>query len=352
MTRARLAPAMAVALLWASCTPAEPGAVVATSPAAPAPTTTTTAPPSADPATQAPAGMSWSRIPDIPTPRSEVAATLFDGHIYVIGGFGGLAVVERYDALNRRWERMPDLPIGVDHPMAASVDGPNAGVYVIGGNSGGRPSERVFRLAPGASAWQEVAPMPGPRSAGGAASTFLGSQGPEPELIVVIGGASGRGLEPATFVYDTVADAWSSRAPVPTPRDHLAVAWVSARICAVGGRTLSMARNLAAFECYDPRTDTWERMPAAPTARGGVGAAVAGKRLFFIGGEQPQGTFNEVEIYDLATGTWTRGPDLPTARHGIGVVAYNDQVFVMTGGPTPGGSQTAVCEVLTITAAR
>jgi len=109
-----------------------------------------------------------------------------------------------------------------------------------------------------------------------------------------------------------------------------------------------MSRNLAALECYEPYADSWERLPAAPTARGGVGAAVARERLFFIGGEQPAGTFKEVEIYDPGTRSWSRGPDLPTPRHGMGVVSTGDQVFVMTGGPTPGGSQTAVCEVLSL----
>ncbi len=75
---------------------------------------------------------------------------------------------------------------------------------------------------------------------------------------------------------------------------------------------------------------------------------MGGKYLFFIGGEQPQGTFKEVEIYDPFKQTWSRGPDLPTARHGVGVVAIAGRIFVMTGGPTPGGSQTAVNEVLEI----
>jgi len=75
---------------------------------------------------------------------------------------------------------------------------------------------------------------------------------------------------------------------------------------------------------------------------------VVGRRLFFIGGEQPSGTFKEVEIYDAATRTWSRGPDLPTPRHGIGVAAVGSTVYVLSGGPTPGGSQTPVCEALTV----
>jgi len=67
------------------------------------------------------------------------------------------------------------------------------------------------------------------------------------------------------------------------------------------------------------------------------------------------GTFREVEIYDERTGAWSRGPDLPTPRHGIGVAAVGGTsgvprgaILVLTGGPTPGGSQTAVCEALDV----
>ena len=119
-------------------------------------------------------------------------------------------------------------------------------------------------------------------------------------------------------------------------------------MCAVGGRKLSLLQNLAAFECYDPAADAWRSMPDAPTARGGLGAATIGARIFVVGGEQPLGTFKEIDIFDSATGSWTHGPDLPTSRHGLGVIAVGSTLYVMSGGPTPGGSQTAVCEALDV----
>jgi len=89
-------------------------------------------------------------------------------------------------------------------------------------------------------------------------------------------------------------------------------------------------------------------MADAPTARGGIGAATIGSRLFVTGGEQPIGTFKELDIFDSASAKWTRGPDLPTSRHGLGVVAVGSTLYVMSGGPTPGVSQTAVCEALDV----
>ncbi len=287
------------------------------------------------------AALAWRRIADIPTGRSEVAATVFRSDVYVIGGFGGGRVVEIFDG--QRWRRGPDLPLEVDHAMAASVPETieGAGVYVFGGNAGA-PTARSFRLAPDATAWREIAAMPGPRSQGAAVA-----QG---RFIYVVGGYDGQRLGAPTYAYEANADRWRQVAAIPTPRDHLAAALVAGRVCAVGGRKLSLTMNLATLECYDPGADRWETAPDAPTARGGVGAAAVGNRLVFVGGERPDGTYREVEIFDAESGRWSRLPDLPTPRHGIGVVAVGRTVYVMSGGPTPGGSQTPVSEAIDLPA--
>lgn len=104
----------------------------------------------------------------------------------------------------------------------------------------------------------------------------------------------------------------------------------------------------------------WRRIADIPTPRSEVAVAAADQEhsFFVIGGF---GGPDRVESYDDATGRWARGPDLPTARHGLAVVvspgtksedaARNvvitpPRLLVLTGGPTPGGSQTAVCEAL------
>ncbi|MGH2490518.1 MAG: Kelch repeat-containing protein [Candidatus Limnocylindria bacterium] len=298
--------------------------------------------PTASVTTSSSAALAWRRIPDIPTPRSEVAATVFRNEVYVVGGFGGGRVVEIFDG--QRWRRGPDLPLAVDHPMAAAVAeeaGRGAGVYVLGGNAGA-PTARSFRLAPGANAWTEIAAMPSPRSQAAAVA-----QG---RFIYVVGGYDGQRLAAPTFAYESDADRWRQVAAIPTTRDHLAAALIVGRVCAIGGRKLSLTSNLATLECYDPGADSWTKSADAPTARGGVGAAAVGNRLVFVGGEQPTGTYKEVEMYDGETARWTRLPDLPTPRHGIGVVAVGRTVYVMSGGPTPGGSQTPVSEALDLPA--
>src|SRR5687768_680088 len=325
------------ALILGACVPqGEPSRTFTFGSSSPSPAVTSS--PSGTTLATGSAAPAWRRIPDIPTGRSEVAATAFRNQVYVIGGFGGARVVEIFDG--QHWRRGPDLPIGVDHPMAAAVDdaaGSGAGVYVFGGNAGA-PTARSFRLAPDATAWREIAAMPGPRSQ--AAAVARGSS------VYIVGGYDGQRLVAPTYAYDSNADSWRQAAPIPTTRDHLAAAMLAGRICVIGGRKLSLTSNLATFECYDPGADRWEVMPSAPTARGGVGADVVGSRLVFVGGEQPSGTYREVEMFDSTTRSWSRLPDLPNPRHGIGVVAVGRTVYVMTGGPTPGGSQTPVSEAI------
>jgi N-acetylneuraminic acid mutarotase len=225
--------------------------------------------PVASPTASAASGaLVWRRIPDIPTARSEVAATAFRNEVYVIGGFGGGRVVEIFDG--QRWRRGPDLPLAVDHPMAAAIEETaSAGVYVFGGNAGA-PTARGFRLAPGATTWSEIAAMPSPRSQAAAVA-----QG---RFVYVVGGYDGQRLAAPTFAYEADADRWRQVAAIPTPRDHLAAALVAGRVCAIGGRRLSLTTNLPTLECYDPGADRWERAPDAPTARGGVGATAVGNR--------------------------------------------------------------------------
>jgi N-acetylneuraminic acid mutarotase len=331
----RLVLPLLAALVAAACAPAP---TTSSASATAGSTVAASSRPATAPSSASGTAPAWRRLADIPTPRSEVAATVFRGGIYVIGGFGGGRVVERYDPSVDRWSRAPDLPIEVDHAMAAAIDdGAGAGIYAIGGNAGA-PTARAFVLVPGATAWRDVARMPGPRSQ--AAAVPLAGH------IYVFGGFDGARLVAPTYDYDVARDAWREVAAIPTPRDHLAGAALLGRACAVGGRQLSLTTNLGALECYDPSRGTWEKLPNAPTPRGGVGAANVGYRLVFVGGEQPSGTYREVEVYDALFHQWSSLPDLPTPRHGIGVVAIDSTVYVMSGGPTPGGSQTPVCEAL------
>ncbi len=56
--------------------------------------------------------------------------------------------------------------------------------------------------------------------------------------------------------YDPVADSWTTKQPMPTPRYWLAAAQAIGRIYAIGGYDVNNVR-LNTVEEYDPTTDTW-----------------------------------------------------------------------------------------------
>ncbi len=165
--------------------------------------------------------------------------------------------------------------------------------------------------------------------------------------IYAVGGVArdGRPNSSANEVYDPASDRWTKRAPLPTPRDHLAVMAWQKRLYAIGGRIGgNYARNLADSEVYDPATDRWERRRPMPTARSGIAGVALGGRLFVFGGEEPAGTFNQTEAYEPAADRWSTLRPMPTARHGLGTAAVGDVIYVIGGGPRPGGSVSAANE--------
>jgi N-acetylneuraminic acid mutarotase len=238
-----------------------------------------------------------------------------------------VATVEIYNVSRNRWRNGPDLPLAVNHPAGFALDGI---VYVFGGYRGpgtDNPTRRAFAFENGE--WSEIAPMPGPRAAAGAAAA--GGR------IYVVGGVAGDGLGRRTFVYNPVRNAWSGARGLPTPRQHLGVGRYQGKIYAVGGRVGGLRSNLDDLERYNPATDRWTRLPPLPTRRGGLAAAGTSNGLIVAaGGEARGGTFDEVEAFVVSRRRWRSLPRMPTARHGLGVVALGTRVFVLAGGPQPG----------------
>ena len=288
------------------------------------------------PLEQQPLEAIWSRLAELPTPRSEVAAAGLDGKIYVMGGFGaGATANEEYDPAANTWRQRAPIPRGVDHAAAVGV---NNKIYLIGGFDGrGGPVNNVWAYDPKADAWTAKAGLPTPRGALGAAAA--GGK------IYAIGGRDATQDLGTTEQYDPATDTWLARSAMSAARDHIAVAAVGERIYVVGGRLGSYARNLGVTEEYDPRSDAWTRRATLPTPRSGIAAATYQGRIYVFGGEATEGAFNENERYEPTTDAWGKAPPLPTARHGLVAVALNNRIYVLAGGPTPGGSVSALNEV-------
>lgn len=276
----------------------------------------------------------WGSLPDMPRPRSELAAAVIDDWIYVAGGFGGLAQVDCFHPASGSWAAAPDLPVGVHHPGVAAVEGV---LYVAGGyTEAGGATAALWAYDPNVDSWEERAPIPTARGALGLAALD--------GRLYAVGGAMehlGGPVTGAVEVYDPETDRWTSGTDMPTPREHLAVAAGESRIFAVGGRANGDEGDqlAAATEAYDPVTDRWESLPVLPTPRGGVSGVFADGRMVVLGGERGTTTFDTVEAFDVATGIWNQLPAIPTPRHGLASAAIGDTIYAVAGSTQAGAAE-------------
>lgn len=285
----------------------------------------------------------WSMGVAMPLPRSEHSVALFDGRIWVLGGYppGRLpsSLVQIYDPATSRWTLGPRLPEPLHHMMVAAVDGK---LYVIGGErdgaSTGRPEvylNTVWMHDPAVGGWVARAPMPTARSGGGKA--VLDGK------IYVAGGRPPGGS--AFEVYDPATDRWETLPNLPTQRNHLGMVAIGGKVIVAGGRfgPGAGAERTDIVEIYDPPTRSWSRGAPMPAPRGGITAAAHAGCMFVFGGEgEPThvlGLTPNTYAYDPGEDRWTQLPDLPIAVHGLkGSAVIDGRIFLPGGGITLGGN--------------
>jgi N-acetylneuraminic acid mutarotase len=272
------------------------------------------------------AATQWDERASMPLPRTEVVAATVGKEIFVVGGMlpDGTPSnrVDAYNPARNTWRRVPNLPLGVHHAMAAGARGK---LYVFGGYSATGPQRTAWVLE--GRRWRALRQMPFPRAAAGAA--FANGK------IVVAGGVAAGRLATSALSFDVPTGRWRAVAG-PTPREHLAVTSLAGTVYAVAGRTGGIDTNLLDFESYRPGARSWTRLPPVPDPRGGTGAAGVNGQIVSVGGEEPQGTIAEVLAYSVATRRWRQLEDLRTPRHGLGVAAFGGRIFVIGGGTSPG----------------
>lgn len=281
--------------------------------------TSTSAQPSLPPAAE------WKPISDARVARTGGAATQADGTIWVFGGTGADGKVSgAHEGLDPPpvdiWKSGDTLPVPVQHAMAVTWDG--TPVVIGGWRTEGADTkvatDRVWRVVN--SKWVELPPLLQPRAA--AAAAVVG------KTIIVTGGVGADGqLLNTTEIFD--GNNWTLGAPIPTPRQLLAVASDDKTVYAVGGSNGTAA--LATAEAYDPVVDRWTTLTDMPEARRDLGAAIVDGRLVAVGGESGGKVLKTVSAFDLVMTTWSALPDLDTARHGMAVAAVGKSVYAIGG---------------------
>lgn len=154
--------------------------------------------------------------------------------------------------------------------------------------------------------------------------------------------------------YDPVANTWTTKTSMPTPRWGATASVVNGWIYAIGG--WGGWPELAIVEVYDPSTDSWSStvpvnaattasgtagaaLKPMPTARDDFGFSVVNGIIYAIGGDI--NAFDDasrvsccttvVEAYDPVKNTWTSKTAMPTIRDDFDASLVDGVIYAIAG---------------------
>ena len=281
----------------------------------------------------------WRSETPAPFAALDAGGTSLNGKLYVVGGkttSGHRSTVNVYDAASSSWSTAASLPgAAVENPAVVAHGGK---LYAFGGSTepfaGAVANAAVYN--PATNAWTSLAPMATPRA--GAAVDVLNGK------IYVVGGMGSDGASLASVeIFDPVAGTWSAGPSLATRRDNPGAATLDGKLYVFGGRTREASGvvangTLASVEMLDPAAGAWVARAPMPSGRRTFLVAKLGGRAQVIGGEATGsgGAFSANEEYDPATDTWRRLRSMTTARHGLAGGVIDGVVHAVGGGPTSG----------------
>jgi hypothetical protein len=187
----------------------------------------------------------------------------------------------------------------------------NGRVYAMGG--WGRDT-LVEEYDPVANAWTTRAPMPRVRWSFGLAAATNGR----------IFATSG----PDTFLdeFSPSGNVWAGKSPAPTLRDApLAVGHPNGKVYVISGS------GLTTNDQYDPSTDSWSGIAGMIVGRTAPAGAVGSDGRIYVFGGIAGTNLTAAEAYDPITNTWETLPPMLTARHAAAAVAFGSRILVFGG---------------------
>jgi DNA-binding CsgD family transcriptional regulator len=264
----------------------------------------------------------WDSRAQMPTPRTGLGVTAYEGLVYAIGGVssdGVTAKVEVYDPETDVWMTRSAKPTAVGFVSAVEVGGK---IYVPGGIDDERQPRDILEVYdPLEDTWQVGAPMPEALGAYGLA--HFGGQ------IYLFGGLNGQGYVDSVYRYDPEADRWETLQPMETARGFLGAASIKDRIYVVGGYDDVAEFNI--LDAYDPATDTWTSLPPMTLPRGGLAVVPVREHLYVIGGGM-DGYMAFNERYDPRMDAWNV-VETPVSGQwrGLGAAFVNPYIYAIGG---------------------
>lgn len=312
----------------------------------------------------------WEDLAPLPIiPRQEhTAVALNSTTLVVLGGivqigetWNNTDLVTLYDIPSNTWKSIAPLPLGLNHPNAAAVNGK---IYLLGGLAELRDQNQTWQATPNCwvydpqdDEWTSIASFPNGTERGSAAVGVFGS------TIYLAGGlrwmeftSGGRVLTVNEIsAFDTLTRTWTSYpdSALPVLRDHAAGSVVGTTFYVTGGRSIGsgiiVSKTVYTLDLEDIEGG-WELSPSTmPTARGGHAATVLGGSIYTFGGEGnfalDSGVFNNTEVFDTETATWTGLNPMKVPRHGTAALSVEGKIYIPGGGIVLGTEPTNVTDV-------
>lgn len=299
----------------------------------------------------------WNSAAPAPIERFESQGLAVNGKLYLFGGFYNAEIqattrADVFDPKTNSWVRIADMPEAITHAGQAS-DGER--IYLVGGYVGDSPgpsTAHVWTYTLASDTWSAGPALPAARGGGGA--VLVGRS------LHFIGGATrGTTVESAVdqgdhFVLNLDGGtSWTQAAPLPNPRNHIAVVALNGKIYVIGGqhRNNEGTENQEQVDVYDPATDSWTRAANLPRPHSHTSAStfIMANRIISVGGSGNDGRngtpLASVLLYDPQTDVWIALPPLPEGRKTPVADAIDEQIVVATGN---GGGPTATTWIGTL----
>ena len=247
--------------------------------------------------------------------------------------FLAFGFISAEDALNIKWERMPDMPQARRNLKAICTP---TKLHALGGyaqpSRGPEPSHFIYDFTTGS--WSEGAVMPTPRS-----NFALAAKG---DRLFAIGGD--RFLDRGE-VYDALAGQWQPLPGMSVKRQHLFAEILDDRIYVPGGLLCwecpAEQKLCSVLEAFDIKANAWVQLPRMPTARQNPLISALARKLYVMGGMDHEQSIPLVEIFDVDRNTWTRGNPLPETKFYSGSVVFNGLILVLSAAEA-GDRQTSI----------
>jgi hypothetical protein len=287
----------------------------------------------------------WTRKLDALKKRAECPSVMYQGKIYVFGGFGEFPNIEKnnevYDPALNKWSLIAPFPAGkeISHQAVVVVDDK---IWHIGGRATdayGAVSSQVIIYDITKNVW-----LNGPQlkdatgkalTIGGGGAALLGRTlhyfGGFSPTICIDQNKYHLTLDVDKWLANPETTKWENKlAPMPIPRNHLSAVAFGGKIYAFGGQFKHDCDHTDQKYChaYDPISNKWTRLTDLPAPRShaeGATFPVDGK-LYLVGGQgASDAAQNTVLLFtpeaNNGLGSWATSTQYKLPNNYIGISA-------------------------------